>query len=135
MLAVLLLYGITPGGKALFLPVLILFAALAAIGPGFLFSALYVKYRDVGHIIPFLVQVWMYVTPVIYPTGLLPEKYRWALYINPMAGVVDGFRACFIPGKTLNAGLIASSWAVSICLFILGLYYFRKVERTFADNI
>jgi len=128
-------YGITPGPAVLWTPLIFILAALTALGPGMLFAALYVKYRDVGHILPFVVQVWMYVTPVIFPADFIPPAYRWALYLNPMSGVVEAFRACLFPGKVADPALILSSVAISAVMFLVGLYYFRSVERSFADNI
>ncbi|MBI5189387.1 MAG: ABC transporter permease [Nitrospirae bacterium] len=135
LMMVMLYYGVIPGASALLAPVMLVFVAVTALGPGLMLSALNVKYRDVGHLVPFFVQVWMYVTPVIYPASFVPERYRWMLYINPMTGVVEAFRAAFLPGKPLDAGLLAVSAAVSLVMFLLGLYYFKSVERTFADNI
>jgi len=135
LVIVMLFYGITPGAATLALPLLLAFIAVAALGPGLFLSALNVKYRDVGHIVPFFVQVWMYVTPVIYPPSFIPERYRWLLYINPMTGAVEAFRAAFLTAKTVDLHLLAFSAAISIAMFIFGLYYFRSVERTFADNI
>lgn len=135
LVIVMLFYGIMPGTAVLTLPLLLVFIAITALGPGLFLSALNVKYRDVGHIVPFFVQVWMYVTPVIYPPSFIPERYRWLLYINPMTGAVEVFRAAFLPAKTVDLQLLGVSAAISVAMFIFGLYYFRSVERTFADNI
>jgi len=135
LLIVMAAYGVHPGMKAAWVPLLFIFTTVAALGPGLLFSALFVKYRDVGHLIPFVVQIWMYVTPVIYPAGFVPEGYRWVLYLNPMTGVVETFRACLLPGKPFDLGLILASGCVSVTMFAVGAYYFRRVERGFADVI
>lgn len=135
MVGVMLIYGMLPAATALLSPMLIVLTAVAALGPGLLFAALNVKYRDVGNIAPFLLQLWTYATPVVYSVDLVPEKYRWILYLNPMTGVVDSFRACFIPGKPMGWELLAISAVISMAMFTVGMYYFANVERTFADNI
>lgn len=135
LVGVMLYYGVTPGASALLSPVLLVFVALTALGPGMILSALNVKYRDVRHLVPFLVQVWMYLTPVLYPASFVPEKYRWLMYLNPMTGVTESFRAAFLPGKQLDAAMLGVSASVSALMFVAGLYYFKSVERTFADNI
>ncbi len=135
LLALMLIYGITPGAGLLLVPLLFIYAAVTALGPGMLFAALYVKYRDVGHLVPFVAQVWMYLTPVIYPPSFIPGRYGWLLYLNPMSGVVEAFRAALLPDKTADPMLLASSLVVSGILFLAGLLYFRAVERSFADNI
>lgn len=135
LVIVMLVYGMTPSGWAVFAPVVFLFGAAAALGPGLFFAALNVKYRDVRYTVPFLVQLWTYATPVVYPASLAPEEYKWILYVNPMTGVVEAFRACFIPGRPLEPGLMGISVSVGVILFLAGLYYFASVERGFADNI
>jgi lipopolysaccharide transport system permease protein len=135
LLFMMAFYGMAPGAAIAWAPLLLIFAVITALGPGLLFSALYVKYRDVGHIIPFLLQIWLYATPVVYPADFIPAKYNWLLYVNPMAGVVEAFRACIIPDKPFNLMLIAASVFTSIFMFAIGFYYFRRVEKTFADII
>lgn len=135
LLVAMLLYGMLPTAKALLAPALLVLTVVAALGPGLFFAALNVKYRDVRYTLPFLIQIWTYATPVVFPVSLVPEKYRWILYANPMAGVVESFRACFIPGKVLEPSLLAISAAVGLVMFLVGVYYFVSVERTFADNI
>lgn len=135
LLGMMAVYSVMPGWGILWTPFLFVFAGIAAIGPGMFFSALYVKYRDVGHVMPFMVQVWMYVTPVIYPASFIPERYRWVMYINPMSGVVEAFRASLLPGRAADLPLIFSSMAISAAMLAAGFLYFKSVERTFADNI
>jgi len=135
LLVMMAIYGIMPGAGVVFLPLLFVLVAVTALGPGMLFSAMYVKYRDVGYAIPVLAQIWMYVTPVIYPAGFIPERFRWLLYFNPMTGVIEAFRGCLLPGKQVDMTLLAGSCAISAVMFIAGYYYFNLMERSFADNI
>jgi lipopolysaccharide transport system permease protein len=98
-------------------------------------AALNVRYRDIKYVIPFLVQFWLFVTPVIYPTSLIPERFRAFAALNPLAGIIEGFRACLFPGRRLDLTLTVTSLSVTLFVFIIGLVYFRKTERTFADVI
>lgn len=119
----------------LFLVPLFLFGTiLAATGVGTLLSALTVAYRDFRYVVPFLVQIWMFITPVIYPSSIIPQEWRWLQSLNPMAGLIDGFRASFL-GRPLDWPNILISMGVSIVLFFIGVIYFRSVERRFADII
>jgi lipopolysaccharide transport system permease protein len=127
-------YGIGWSWSLLAAPALLIAIVFAALGVGTLLSALTVQYRDFAHITPFLVQVWMYVTPVIFPVSLVPSQWRWLLYLNPMTGLVEGFRSAFL-GKPFDMAGVAISIAIAIGVFILGVAYFEKVERRFADII
>jgi len=93
-----------------------------------------VSYRDVTHLLPFAIQIWLYVTPVSYPVSLIPERWRWLLFLNPMAGLVDGFRAAFL-GQPFDPQALGISAVTSIALFLVGVAYFERVERRFADVI
>ena len=115
-------------------PLLLLAVVFAALGVGTLLSALTVSYRDFTHLTPFLVQIWMYVTPVIFPVTLVPERWQWLLYLNPMTGLVEGFRSAFL-GKPFDPAGLGISCAITIALLIVGVLYFEKVERRFADVI
>ena len=108
--------------------------AFLALGVGALFSALIVRYRDFVGLMGYLLQVWMYATPVVYPASLVPGRWRWILYLNPMAGLTEGFRAAFL-GKPLESGPIALSCIASVAVLAIGVVYFAKVERRFADII
>jgi lipopolysaccharide transport system permease protein len=135
LLVVLAWYGITPSIRLLAAPAFVLLAVASAIAPGIWLAALNVRYRDVRYVIPFLVQIWLFATPVAYSSSLVPERWRPLYGLNPMAGVVDGFRWMVAPGgSTLGAGLAASIAAVTI-LLSAGLYFFRRMERTFADVV
>lgn len=127
-------YGIFPGISALMLPFLFMSTVFAALGVGTFLSALNVAYRDVGYITPFMVQLWMYATPVVYPVSIVPEKWRWALSLNPMAGLIDGYRSALF-GKPLDELTLGISSIVSLVTLAAGLFYFKKVERRFADII
>ncbi|MDH5693535.1 MAG: ABC transporter permease [Gammaproteobacteria bacterium] len=115
-------------------PLLLLFVIFAALGVGTLLSALTVKYRDFTHITPFLVQIWLYVTPVIFPVTLVPEQWQWVLYLNPMTGLVEGFRSAFL-GKPFDILGLGISFSIALAIFFIGVAYFEKVERRFADII
>ena len=97
-------------------------------------SALTVAYRDFQYVVPFMIQLWLFMTPVIYPPSLVPEKWRWLLFLNPMAGLIEGFRAAFL-ARPLDWPPIGISLLVSIVLFLAGAAYFQQVENRFADII
>lgn len=117
------------------LPVLLLVSTVAASGLGLFMASLNAKYRDVRYILPFFLQLMLYVTPVIYPIGLLPEKWQWLLYLNPMTGVITVARTLILGQGTIDWNYVALSVLISVIIFALGLVYFRKTERFFADII
>jgi lipopolysaccharide transport system permease protein len=128
-------YGIAPNGAVVLLPLFILFAITTALAVGLWLSSLNVKYRDVRYTIPFLTQFWMFATPVAYPSSLVPEMWRPLLGLNPMAGVVEGFRWALL-GKTEGPGPLMTVSVVAVILLLVGgLVYFKQTERTFADVI
>lgn len=135
LLGMMFYYGIVPTTAVLTLPFLILFAIATALAVGLWLSALNVQYRDVRYTIPFLTQFWLFVTPIAYPSSLVPESWRTLYSLNPMVGVVEGFRWALL-GKTGEIGplVIVSALVVAILLFG-GLVYFRRMERTFADIV
>ena len=128
-------YHLTPGLGMLLLPVLMLLTFLAATGVGMWLSAMNVKYRDIRYAIPFLIQLWLFVTPVIYPTSLLPERYRWLMALNPMAGVIEAHRAAILANKPIDWLSLAISFGMIIFVFVTGAFYFKRMERSFADVI
>src|SRR6266403_3116099 len=135
LLAFVLGYGLRPGVHALWLPFLLLLALATALGIGLWLSALNALYRDVGYVTPFLVQFWMLASPVAYPSSLVPEKWRWLYGLNPMAGVVEGFRwALTGHGQSPGALLLASAGAV-LLLLLAGLLFFQRMEGTIADLV
>lgn len=131
----LIYYGVTPGMGFLLVPLLIVITLMNALGFAMWFSALNVKYRDIQYIIPFLIQIWMFATPVIYPKSLLGGTYGWILLLNPMGGVIEAFRAALLghlPIPWLSLGI---STTIGFLIFLGGLFYFRRVERHFADIV
>lgn len=137
--ALMVIYGIVPTTSLVVLPALILLAMVTALGFGLWLSALNVRYRDVNYLVPFVIQVWMYVTPVVYGSGLIPDRYRFLLSLNPMTGVVEGFRWALLGpaavGDYLSATLVAVSVAISLLVLITGALFFRSTERSFADIV
>lgn len=129
---VLMFYKIAPSWTIVFTPLLMLMAIIATLGLGCLFAALTVSYRDFGYILPFIIQVLMYISPVIWSLDSAPERIHWVFALNPMTGVIDGFRSA-VTGKPWNLTVIAISALVSVGLLTLGLFYFRRTERRFAD--
>jgi lipopolysaccharide transport system permease protein len=132
LLVMMVYYHIAPTVAVLTLPFFLLLAVAAALGVGLWLSALNLKYRDVGYTIPFLTQFWLFATPVVYPSSLIPEKWRALYGLNPMAGVVEGFRWALL-GKAPPGPFLAISVGAVMLLLIGGLYYFRRMEKTFAD--
>lgn len=136
LLALMAWYNFVPSWRILTLPVFIAIAFTAAMGAGLWLSALNVKYRDFRYIVPFIVQFGLYISPVGFPSSIVPEQWRLIYSLNPMVGVIDGFRwaiiggeaSIYLPGFLLSLGLV-------VLLFFSGVWYFRKVERTFADVI
>ena len=132
--AMMFYYGVTPGWAMLTLPLFTLLALMAALAVGLWLSALNVRYRDVRYTIPFLAQFWLFVTPVAYSSSLVPLKWQALYGINPMAGVVNGFRWALL-GNTSPGPMLFVSVAATAVLLIGGLYFFRRMERSFADII
>lgn len=134
LLVLMMWYGVGWTPQLLAAPLLIAAITVAALGIGTLLSALTVSYRDFAHITPFLVQVWMFVTPVIYPASLVPAQWRWAIYLNPMSGLIEGFRACFL-ARPIDFFSVSVSVLTSLVVLAVGVAYFEKAERRFADVI
>ncbi len=134
LLAVMPLFGVAWSPNLLAAPILLVAVLLIAIGVGSLFSALTAAYRDFGSILGYVLQVWMYATPVIYPSSLIPEGWRWVLHANPMAALIEGFRSAFL-GKPFDLPALGVSFAMAAAIFVAGVAYFEKIERRFADII
>ena len=134
LISLAIYYGVRPSLGALMLPLLVFLAAMLALGTGMLVSALTVKYRDLRHALPFVMQFWMFASPVIYPSSIVPEQWRWILLINPMTGILEGFRAA-LTGQPFDWTMIAISAAVATTLLAVAFYVFRGLEDTFADVI
>ncbi|WP_322807808.1 ABC transporter permease [Thermanaerothrix sp.] len=136
LLGMMAFYGLYPTWGILLLPLLLLLALVTALGVGLWLSALNVLYRDVGYALPFLTQLWMFISPIIYSINTVPEQWRLVYALNPMTGVVQGFRWALLGSQTEQLGLIlAISSATAIVMLISGLFYFRRMERLFADRV
>jgi len=135
LIGMMLYYGIVPTPTLLLLPLFILFAIVTSLATSLWLSALNVRYRDVRFTIPFLTQIWLFITPIVYPSSLIPEKFRFLYGLNPMAGVVEGFRWAIL-GKSSGVGpLMVVSGLIVIVMLVGGLIYFRHTEKTFADIV
>lgn len=129
-------YHFVPSLTALFLiPMLILITFFSSVGIGSFLASLNVKYRDVRYLIPFFVQMMMFITPVIYPLSIVGERYKWLLALNPMASVITTARAAMFHSGSIDFSMLGFAGLISIVLFIIGVVYFRKMERFFADII
>jgi lipopolysaccharide transport system permease protein len=128
-------YGFAPTWNAFWLPALLLLAILTALGVGLWLAALNVQFRDVRHTLPFLTQFWLFATPIAYASSLLPEKWRVVYALNPMVGVVEGFRWALLGTDTAPGPMVAVSTGVAGIVLVTGALYFRRMERTFADIV
>jgi len=135
LLVVTAIYGIHLTLAALWLPVLLLLAVLTALGAGLWMSALNALYRDVNYIVPFLVQCWMFASPVAYPSSLVPQRWRWLYGLNPMAGVIDGFRWALTGQGVAPGPLMLASASVVMVVLLGGLFFFQRMEGTVADRV
>ncbi|HEY0150753.1 MAG TPA: ABC transporter permease [Longimicrobium sp.] len=134
IVAMVVFYGITPSPLALVIvPIVVVVMALTAAGVGSWLAALNIQYRDIRYVVPFLVQVWMYASPVVYPASVVPERFRLIYALNPMVGVIEGLRAAFLNTGEVGWSTIGVSLGMGLLLFVGGVLYFRRVERTFAD--
>jgi lipopolysaccharide transport system permease protein len=134
-LGMMLYYGIRPGRAALLLPFFLLLAVQTALGVGLWLSALNAIYRDVRYVLPFLVQFWMFASPVAYPSSLVPQRWRWLYGLNPMAGVIDGFRWALTGHGEPPTLLLAASSFMVLVVFFGGIAYFQRMEGTIADVV
>jgi lipopolysaccharide transport system permease protein len=135
LVGIVMYYGIVPGIAILMLPLFVLLATVTALAVSLWLSALNVQYRDVRYTVPFITQVWMFVTPVIYPASLVPERWHLLYGLNPMAGVVEGFRWSLLGQSSPSFPIMLASGTMTCLILIGGLYYFRRMERTFADVV
>jgi lipopolysaccharide transport system permease protein len=127
-------FGVVPSGNIVFLPLFILLTIITALSVGIWLSALTIRYRDFQHIVPFLVQIGLYATPIAYPNSLIPERFQLLVHLNPMAGVVEGFRWSILGGQAPHPYAYLS-FGLALVLLLTGLLYFRKVERIMADIV
>lgn len=135
LLVLMVWYAMVPGWGLLALPFFMGLAILTALSVGLCASALNVRYRDVGSIIPFVAQVWMYVSPVAYPVSMVPEKWRLLYSLNPMVGVIEGFRWALLGTAPPDPAMMAVSTTAVLVLCLVGIIYFKKMEQSFADDI
>lgn len=134
LLLLMVWYGVGWSANLLVAPLLVVGVVFIALGVGTFLSALNVAYRDFRYVMPFLVQFWMFATPVVYPASLVPENWRWLMYLNPMGGLIEGFRSAFLD-RPFDVGGLIISLVVALALFLGGVAYFEKVERRFADIV
>jgi lipopolysaccharide transport system permease protein len=135
LFGMMLYYGVVPTVNVLWLPLFLLLALVTALGVGLWLSALNVKYRDVRYIVPFITQFWMFATPIAYSSSLLSEPWRTIYGLNPMVGVVEGFRWALLGTNTAPGPIIAVSSLAALIILIGGAFYFRRLEKTFADTV
>jgi lipopolysaccharide transport system permease protein len=135
LLGMMLFFGIHPTANIIWLPLLVLLAMTSALGVGLWLAALNVQFRDVRHVVPFLIQIWLFATPVLYSTALLPPRWRTLYGINPMVGVIEGFRWALLGTAARPGPTMLVSIATVLLLLAGGAWYFRRMERTFADLV
>jgi lipopolysaccharide transport system permease protein len=135
LIGMMIYYGVVPTTAVWTIPFFVLLATITALGVGLWLSALNVYYRDVRYTLPFLIQFWLFATPVIYPSSLIPERWQPLYGLNPMAGVIEGFRWALLAGSSGPNSMLVVSVASVIMLLVSGLYFFRRVERAFADEV
>jgi len=128
-------YGVIPTANIIWMPFLLILEMVTALGVGLWLSAMNVQFRDVRYVVPFLSQIWLFATPIAYPSSLLDEPWRTVFGINPMVGVVEGFRWALLGTHTAPGPIILLSGIVSFVLLTSGLFYFRRMEKTFADTV
>jgi len=127
-------YGFVPTINIIFLPLLVIFAMMTSLAVGLWLSALNVKYRDFQYTVPFLIQIWLFASPVVYPASMVPEQFRFLYALNPMSGVIEGFRWALL-GTNPPSTMIFISLVVVIVLLVSGVFYFRRMEQYFADIV
>ncbi len=135
LLLMMFYYGMTPTANVIWLPLFVALALLTSLGVGLWLSAMNVQFRDVRYTVPFLTQIWLFATPVAYPSSLLSEPWKTVYAINPMVGVVEGFRWALLATETAPGPMLIVSSLAAIALLVSGAYYFRRMERTFADVV
>jgi lipopolysaccharide transport system permease protein len=132
--AMMIYYGLAPTWRLLYAPLLLLMMIALAMGISMLLAALNVRFRDVKHVIPFMIQLWLFVTPIIYPISFLPQRLRSLVAVNPMTGIVEGLRSAILGGD-ISWSLVGISAAISTAALVTGWVYFSKAERSFADVV
>ena len=135
LLGMMVYFGLVPTAAIVWLPFFVLLALVTALGTGLWLSAMNVKFRDVRYVVPFLIQFWLFATPIAYPSSLLDEPWRTIYGVNPMAGVVEGFRWALLGSGSAPGPMVAMSSLAAFALLVSGAYYFRRMERMFADLV
>lgn len=135
LLVMMVFYGVMPSWHALFIPLFLLLTMLISLAVSLWLAAFFVRFRDIAAAMPLVTQMWMFASPVVYPVSLVPEKWRILYSLNPMAGVIEGFRWALLGTAVPNVGAMALSAMVVLVLLVCGIAYFNRVERTFADVI
>ena len=135
LIIMMIYYGIYPTLQILVLPLFLILALVTAMGVGLWLSALNVIYRDVGYVLPFLTQAWMFLTPIAYPTSIVPPRWQTLYAVNPMTGAVEGFRWALLGSGQPPGWMTAVSALVAVILLISGMFYFKRMERLFADMV
>jgi len=135
LLGMMFFYGLTPTVNVIWLPLFLLLAFVIALGVGLWLSALNVEYRDVRYVVPFITQFWLLATPIAYPSSLLHEPWRTIYALNPMVGVVEGFRWALLRSSAAPGPMILVSAGAAVVILITGAFYFRRMEKTFADVV
>lgn len=128
-------YRFMPSWELLLWPILILPLLMLALGVGLFFAAANVRYRDVQYVLPFFTQLWLFVSPIIYPLDLIPERWQPLMALNPLTGIIEAFRASLVPSRSIDMHLLGISLTVTLVIFIIGAVYFKKTARNFADIV
>ncbi len=135
LVALMIYYHVGFHWTVLLAPLFVLELVMFVLGVSMVLAALNVRYRDVKYTIPFVTQIWMFLTPIIYPSSYLPEKYRIVMTLNPLTGIIEGFRAAVLGGRGIDWAAAGAAGAVTVAVFAAGLLYFRRTERVFADIV
>jgi len=135
LIVLMIYYGVALTSNILMLPVLVLLLTLLAIGVGMWTSALNVKYRDIRYALPFVIQLWLFASPVIYPASLMPRKWRWVLWLNPLTGIIEGFRSALLGTNPFDWTALGLSAALTLGVLVYAAYTFRRMEKVFADIV
>jgi homopolymeric O-antigen transport system permease protein len=135
LVGMMMYYGVRPSWRLLMWPILVAPLAMLALGVGMLLAALNARYRDIKHAMPLVTQLWFFVTPIIYPASIVPERFRLVLALNPLTGLIEGFRASILPDRRLDWHLVGVSLALTLSIFAVSAIYFRRAERDFVDVI
>lgn len=135
LIALMIYYGVPFHAKILITPLFVILLFFLTTSISLILAAMNVKYRDVKYVIPFMTQIWLFLTPIIYPVSFLPERYQWLLALNPVTGIIEGFRACLLEQNAIPWNLVGTSALITAALMLFGTVYFRKTEKNFADVV